>query len=148
MWILLWTCIVQYYEMRGLPGWLSGKESSCRCRRHQRCWFSSQIPCRRKWQHALVFLPGELYRQRSLAGYSQWGRKELDMTEWLSRHACTMKLLLLLSHFSRVRLFAAPWTAAFQAPPSMGFSSGVPSPSPGYLTSDIGIVKLFLLRLE
>ena len=36
---------------------------------------------------------------------------------------------------SRVRLLAAPWTAAYQAPPSMGFSrqeywSGVPSPSP------------------
>ena len=41
-------------------------------------------------------------------------------------------LLLLLSHFSRVRLVATPWTAAHQAPPSMGFSrqeywSGVPS---------------------
>ena len=31
-------------------------------------------------------------------------------------------LLLLLSHFSRVRPSAAPWTAAHQAPPSMGFS--------------------------
>ena len=36
---------------------------------------------------------------------------------------------------SRVRLLATPWTAAHQAPPSMGFSrqecwSGVPSPSP------------------
>ena len=36
---------------------------------------------------------------------------------------------------SRVRLFATPWTAAHQAPPSMGFSrqeywSGVPLPSP------------------
>ena len=36
---------------------------------------------------------------------------------------------------SRVRLFATPWTAAYQAPPSMGFSrqeywSGVPLPSP------------------
>ena len=36
---------------------------------------------------------------------------------------------------SRVRLFATLWTAAYQAPPSMGFSrqeywSGVPSPSP------------------
>ena len=43
--------------------------------------------------------------------------------------------MLLLSHFSRVRLCATPWTAAFQAPPSMGFSrqeywSGVPLPSP------------------
>ena len=36
---------------------------------------------------------------------------------------------------SRVRLFATPWTAVHQAPPSMGFSrqeywSGVPLPSP------------------
>ena len=31
-------------------------------------------------------------------------------------------LLLLLSHFSRVRLCVTPWTAAFQAPSSMGFS--------------------------
>ena len=31
-------------------------------------------------------------------------------------------LLLLLSHFSRVRLCAAQWTAAHQAPPSLGFS--------------------------
>ena len=46
-------------------------------------------------------------------------------------------LLLLLSHFSRVWLFATPWTAAYQAPPSMGFSrqeywSGVPVPSPQF----------------
>ena len=41
-----------------------------------------------------------------------------------------MKVKLL----SRVQLVATPWTAAYQAPPSMGFSrqeywSGVPSPS-------------------
>ena len=39
---------------------------------------------------------------------------------------------------SRVRLFVTPWTAAYQASPSMGFSrqeywSGVPSPSPIYM---------------
>ena len=43
-----------------------------------------------------------------------------------------MKLL------SRVRLFEIPWTVAYQAPLSMGFSrqeywSGVPFPSPGDL---------------
>ena len=32
-----------------------------------------------------------------------------------------MLLLLLLSHFSCVRLLVTPWTAAYQAPPSMGF---------------------------
>ena len=40
-----------------------------------------------------------------------------------------------LSHF---QLFATPWTVAYQAPPSMGFSrqkywSGLPFPSPGNL---------------
>ena len=39
---------------------------------------------------------------------------------------------------SHVRLFATPWTVAYQAPPSMGFSrqeywSGLPLPSPGDL---------------
>ena len=46
-----------------------------------------------------------------------------------------LMLLLLLSRFSRVRLCATPWTAAYQASPSMGFSrqehwSGLPFPSP------------------
>ena len=31
-------------------------------------------------------------------------------------------LLLLLSHFSRVRLCVTPWTTAYQAPLSLGFS--------------------------
>ena len=44
-------------------------------------------------------------------------------------------LLLLLSRFSRVRLCATPWTAAYQAPQFLGFSrqehwSGLPFPSP------------------
>ena len=44
-------------------------------------------------------------------------------------------LLLLLSHFSRVRLSATPEMAAHQALPSLGFSryehwSGLPFPSP------------------
>ena len=28
-----------------------------------------------------VFLPGEFHGQRSLAGYSPWGHRKLDMTE-------------------------------------------------------------------
>ena len=45
--------------------------------------------------------------------------------------------------FGRVRLFETPWTVAYQAPPSMGFSrqeywSGLPFPSPGGLP-DSGI---------
>ena len=45
-----------------------------------------------------------------------------------------------MKSLSPVRLFATPWTAAYQAPLSMGFSrqeywSGVPLPSPGLLLS-------------
>ena len=43
---------------------------------------------------------------------------------------------------SQVQLFAAPWTVAYQAPLSMGFSkqeysSGLPFPSPGDLPDPV-----------
>ena len=55
---------------------------------------------------------------------------------WAWRLKFTL-LLLMLSHFSCVRLCATPWTAAYQAPPSLGFSrqkhwSGLPFPSPKF----------------
>ena len=43
-----------------------------------------RFPWRRARQPTPVFLPGEFHGQRSLAGYSTWGHKELDMTEQLS----------------------------------------------------------------
>ena len=48
---------------------------------------------------------------------------------------------------SRVRLFATPWTAAYQAPLSMGFSrqeywSGVPLPSPWIWTRSYQLILL------
>ena len=62
--------------------------------------------------------------------------KRFDDTEELGL------LLLLLSRFSRVRLCATPWTAAHQAPPSLGFSrqehwSGLPFPSPMHLSLEL-----------
>ena len=58
-----------------------------------------------------------------------------EESELITKIALPLLLLLPLSGFSRVRLFATPWTAAHQAPPYMGFSrqeywSGVPLPSP------------------
>ena len=41
-------------------------------------------PWRRKLQSTPVFLPGKSYGQRSLACYSPWSCKELDMTEQLN----------------------------------------------------------------
>ena len=58
----------------------------------------------------------------------------------------------MLSYFSRVQLFATLWTAALQAPLSMGFSrqaywSGLPFPSPGDLP-DPGIEPYLLCLLH
>ena len=38
-------------------------------------------PLEKGMQPTPIFLPGEFHRQRSLAGYSLQGCKELDMTE-------------------------------------------------------------------
>ena len=43
-------------------------------------------PWSRKWQPTPISLPGKPHGQRSLAGYSSWGRKELDTTEHVSTH--------------------------------------------------------------
>ena len=53
-------------------------------RRHGRHRFYpwvGKIPWRRAWQPTSVFLPGESHGQKSLVGYSPWGRKESDMTD-------------------------------------------------------------------
>ena len=62
---------------REFPRWLSDKESACQYRRQ------GFDPWRRKWQSTPVFLPGESHGQKGLVGYSPWGCKESDMTEWL-----------------------------------------------------------------
>ena len=60
----------------------------------------------------------------------------LGWRNWRRSQGTMVKMrLLLLSHFSRVRLCVTPETVAHQAPPSLGFSrqehwSGLPFPSP------------------
>ena len=64
-----------------LPWWFSGKDSICQ---GGICWFNpwvGKICWRRKWQSTPVLLPGKSHGQRSLVGYSPWGRKESDTTE-------------------------------------------------------------------
>ena len=43
-----------------------------------------KIPWRREWLPSPVFLHKEPHGQRSLVGYSSWGRKESDVTEQLT----------------------------------------------------------------
>ena len=45
-----------------------------------------KILWRKKWPLTPVFLPGKFHGQGSLLGYSPWGCKESDTTEWLNHH--------------------------------------------------------------
>ena len=51
------------------------------CTRHKFSPWVRKILWRRAWQPTPVFLPGKSDGQRSLVGYSPWGRKESDTTE-------------------------------------------------------------------
>ena len=68
----------------GLPWWFSGKESACNA--GDLGWIPGwgRFLWRRARQSTPVLLPGEFHGQRSLAGYSPWGRTGLDVTEQLS----------------------------------------------------------------
>ena len=69
------------------PGGARGTEHTYQCRRCKRDEFdpwAGMIYWRKAWQPTPIFLPGESHGQRSLAGYSPWGCKELNTTEALS----------------------------------------------------------------
>ena len=59
-------------------------------------------PLEKEWQPNPVFLPGESHGERSLVGYSPWGRKESDMTERLSLSSYSSKVRQLSVEFSSV----------------------------------------------
>ena len=69
------------YNPMGFPGWLTGKEYACQCRRHEFDPWVRKIFWRRKWQSTPIFLPGKSQGQRNLVGYSLLGHEELNMTE-------------------------------------------------------------------
>ena len=66
------------------------------CRRPRFDPWVGKISWRRKWQPTPVFLPGESQGQRSLVGYSPWGRKASDTTERLHFTSNSFKGSILL----------------------------------------------------
>ena len=66
------------------------------------------------------------------------GILQARILEWVAiSFSNAWKWKVKVKSLSRVQLFTTPWTAAYQAPPSMGFSrqeywSGVPLPSLGH----------------
>ena len=86
-------------------------------------------------------------RQRSLSlgpepllrpALSLWTGLSSSAPSVLLKTGCKQVKKVKMKPLSRVQLFATPWTVAYEALPSMGFSrqeywSGLPSPSPGDL---------------
>ena len=67
------------------PGDSDGKESACSARDLALISGSGRSPGEgNEWLSIPAFLPGKFHGQRSLVGYSPWGRKELDMIEQLT----------------------------------------------------------------
>ena len=82
--VLEYSVTREIYSASGAPRRCSGKESACQCKRCEFDPWVRNILWRRKWQPTEKF-----HGQRSLAGYSPWGHKEQDMTEWVHAHART-----------------------------------------------------------
>ena len=103
----------------------------------------------KKWQDHIEYAAAAAVT--SVVSYSVWphrrqppgspipGILQARTLEWVAisfSNAWQWKVKVKL--LSRIRLPATPWTAAYQAPPSMGFSrqeywSGMPLPSPAWM---------------
>ena len=66
------------------PGGSDGKEFTCNAGDLGLDSWVRKTPWWREWLPTSLFLPGEFHGKRSLAGYSPWGCKEWDTTEWLT----------------------------------------------------------------
>ena len=66
-----------FRTIRGFPGGALVENLSANAgyRRLRFSLWVGKIPWRRKWQHTPVFSLGKFHGQKSLAGYSPWGRK-------------------------------------------------------------------------
>ena len=72
------------------------------------------------------------------ANYEAMPKNTQTTTQLHSSHMLVKWKKVKVKSLSRIGLFVTPWTVAYQAPPSMGFSrqeywSGLPFPSPGDL---------------
>ena len=88
---------VSFYQQRPTPWWLRQLRI---CLQHGKPRFDSwarKISWRREWQPVSVVLPGTFHGQRSLTGYSPWGLRESDTTEWQTPSVFVLQLLTLLS---------------------------------------------------
>ena len=73
----------------GFPRWHTGKQIACQCRKHKRHGFNSwvgKMPWKRKWQPALVVLPGKSLEKGTWQAIGHRDHKKSDMTEHTHTH--------------------------------------------------------------
>ena len=80
-------------------------------------WLSRR---RRQWHPTPVLLPGKSHKQRSLAGFSPWGRWESDTTERFHFHFSLHALEKEMATHSSVLAWRIPGTAEPGGLPSLG----------------------------
>ena len=119
-----------YIYIYGFPGWLSGKEPACQCRRCGCNPWVKTIRWKTKWQPTPVFSSGESHRQGSLAGYSPRGVKGSDTTEqlndilfWILFHYRLLQVLVLYSSSLLSILYIIMYIRSSQTP---NFSPSIP----------------------
>ena len=119
-----------------LPWWLSGTESACQCRRYGFDSWLGRIPhaATAKSLQSCPTLCDPI--DGSPSGSPIPGILQARTLEWVAiAFSNAWKWKVKVKSLSCVRLLATPWTAAHQAPPSMGIAwqeywSGLPLPSP------------------
>ena len=101
MYIYIFTC--------GFPWWLRWQRICLQRKRPGFDLWVRKILWRKAWQPTAVFLPGKFHGQRSLAGYSSWGRKESDTIAWLTTKASLAAFSYCSEHLQLRRLKQTPW---------------------------------------
>ena len=84
----------------GVPGGSDDKESACHAGDAGSIPGLGRSPGEREWQPTPVFLSGEFHGQKSLAGCSRWGPRELDTTEWLTLSDVLGIIIALMLYYS------------------------------------------------
>ena len=88
------------------------------------------------------------------ATYKPWDDAQPGFDQGINdRSNEVLKVKVKVKSLSRVQLFAMPWTVAYQAPPSVGFSrqeywSGLPFPSPQPNFQELSRAKSGNVRLS
>ena len=83
-WTIFLNCPLECWWVFPSGSWVTDPPTNAGDARLRFSPWVGKTPWRRARQPTPAFLPGESHGQRSLAGYSPWGHKELNTTEQLN----------------------------------------------------------------